>query len=650
MLQRVNFSWRPPADRLTATKSNPKAQRFPEDDVSLTDCPMNRPSPSQFPPFSGPGFGAEPTQHRIEPSHDALPPGTRFDEYEILSVLSEGQSGIVYLAMDHGLERQVAIKEYLPAALASRGRGTEVTLRSDGHAETFALGFKSFVNEARLLARLDHPALVRVYRFWEANRTAYMAMPYYEGVSVGVARQTMVHPPDEAWLRELLLPLLGALEVLHGASCYHWDISPENILLLPDGRPLLLDSGAARHVIGDRTQAATVILKPAFAPIEQYAESTTLRQGPWTNLSALAAVAYYCVSGQPPVASTVRALDDQMEPLFQVVDRLGRSFPELNYSVAFVSAIERALSVRPQERPQSVAEFRRALLGGRGAAESVVVPPAVEATEPHEASSPLPSSREETGPFQDFLSAADGGNVEDASRERSEPWPPEAEPKLQTASAWEAQSQFVSPPGQTPRGSVDDAHDAALWAALEAAGGDDAKAGGWRRPLIMGGAVVVALVVLGAGGWMMWSDYREAKVLLRSMALSTEPDGRRAPLLPPEPPVTAPPARPAESPATVPSGAAAGPQLPPPGTAAPEAAPVEPPPGEEAPVAEVPAEGAPPLTKVDEKEPNNPRVLCGPRTQFSLYRCMKVECERPKYYDHPECKYLRASDEVRALP
>jgi serine/threonine protein kinase len=654
---------------------------------------MNRPSPSRFPPFSGPGFGAEPTERRSEPNHGALPPGTRLAEFEILSVLGEGEFGILYLAMDHGLQRQVAIKEYLPAALASRDRGTVVSLRSDVHAETFALGLESFVDEARLLARFDHPALMCVYRFWEANRTAYVVMPYYEGVTLAVARQAMARPPDEAWLRDLLLPLLGALDVLHGASCYHLNISPENILLLPDGRPVLLDLGAARHLIGDRTEAATVILGSAFAPIEQYAESTKLRQGPWTNLYALAAVAYYCVSGHSPVAATVRALDDQMEPLFQVVDRLGRGFPELSYSVAFVSAIERALNVRPQERPQSVAEFRRALLGGRGAAESVVVPPPVEEAEPHGASPPLPSSPKETRPFRVFLSDSDGGNVEDASRERSEPWLPEAEPvaepKRQTAPAREARTPFVSPPGQGPRGSVD-ADDSALRPALETAlrpdpddfdgspqSGGAAKAGGWRRTLFMGVAAV-ALVALGAGGSMMWSDYRDAQVVLPSMALDTEPQGRSAPLLPPQPPATVLPEPPAESPAPVPSFAAAEPRLPPPATAAPEAALGEPPPEEEAAVAETPAERSPPESpavaeqapspppespavaeeapsppppaKVVKKETDNPRVLCGPRTQFSLYRCMKEACERSKYFDHPECKYLRVTDEVRALP
>ncbi|WP_332673980.1 serine/threonine protein kinase [Aromatoleum sp.] len=618
------------------------------------------------------------------PSRDALSPGTRFAEYEILSVLGEGRSGIVYLAMDHGLERQVAIKEYLPAALASRGEGIEVTLRSEGHAATFARGLESFVSEARLLARFDHPALVRVYRFWEANGTAYMAMPYYEGVTVEVACRAMTHPPDEAWLRDLLLPLLDALDVLHGASCHHRNISPQNILLQAYGRAVLLDSGAARHIVGDRTEGATVILNPGFAPIEQYAESTQLRQGPWTDLYALAAVAYYCVSGESPMASTVRAVDDQMEPLFQVVDRIGRSFPELNYSVAFVSAIERALNVRPQERPQSVAEFRRALLGGRSSGKSLGVPPAIEKAKRRTASPPLTSSGEETAPFVVSPNPTKAECIE--ARKRQETAPAETAPKLQTPSAREPQSRVVSPAGQTPRLARDDTDDDAWLSALEAALSPDpaefgelsqsgvdtnpedfarspqlrgeAKAGGRRRALFVVVAVAV-LVVLGAGGWMLWSDYRDAKGPLPSLALAPEPDGRPAPVL--TPPATVPSERPAQAPESGPPGAAAERLLPSPGTAAREAAPAEPASAEAPTVADAPvpasppespvvADEAPPPEKVVEKASNDPRVLCGPRTQFSLYRCMKDACDRAKYYDHPECKYLRVTDTVRASP
>ena len=121
--------------------------------------------------------------------HDALPPGTRFGEFEILRVLGVGGFGIVYLANDHSLEREVALKEYMPASLAARGAGPQITVRSSSFAETYAIGLRSFVNEARLLARFDHPSLVKVYRFWEDNATAYMVMPYLQGVTLRDTRR-----------------------------------------------------------------------------------------------------------------------------------------------------------------------------------------------------------------------------------------------------------------------------------------------------------------------------------------------------------------------------------------------------------------------------------------------------------------------------
>jgi serine/threonine protein kinase len=124
-----------------------------------------------------------------------LPPGTRFGEFEILRVLGVGGFGIVYLANDHSLEREVALKEYMPASLAARGAGPQITVRSSSFAETYAIGLRSFVNEARLLARFDHPSLVKVYRFWEDNATAYMVMPYLQGVTLRDTRRRMAHPP-----------------------------------------------------------------------------------------------------------------------------------------------------------------------------------------------------------------------------------------------------------------------------------------------------------------------------------------------------------------------------------------------------------------------------------------------------------------------
>jgi serine/threonine protein kinase len=290
-----------------------------------------RPAPPQVPGQSG----------------NALSIGTRISEFEIIGLVGEGGFGIVYRAFDHSLQRRIALKEYLPSSLAVRRDDMTVRVKC---AEPFNVGLRSFVNEARLLARFDHPALVKVFRFWEANGTAYMVMPLYEGVTLKQAIRRRTAPPDEAWLRALLVPLLEALEVVHGASCFHRDIAPDNILLLADDRPVLLDFGAARHVIGDMTHNLTVMLKPGYAPIEQYDESTHLRQGAWTDLYAVGAVVHYCITGKPPPAAVGRTLKDIYRPLSEAA--AGR------YSARFLAAIDHALAPMPDQRPQTIAAFR----------------------------------------------------------------------------------------------------------------------------------------------------------------------------------------------------------------------------------------------------------------------------------------------------
>lgn len=247
-------------------------------------------------------------------THNVLPAGTRLGEFEIVGLIGEGGFGIVYLAFDTSLDRHVALKEYMPSALAARIGATQVQVKSARYETLFRAGLKSFINdEARLLARFDHQSLVKVYRFWEANGTAYMVMPYYRGVTLRDALKAMPRPPDEAWLRALLTPLIDALAVLHAANCFHRDIAPDNIILLEDGhRPVLLDFGAARRVIGDMTQALTVILKPGYAPIEQYAEVPSLRQGPWTDHYALAALVYFAITGKTPPPSVGRMVKRQL--------------------------------------------------------------------------------------------------------------------------------------------------------------------------------------------------------------------------------------------------------------------------------------------------------------------------------------------------
>ena len=313
------------------------------------------PPPEPFTP-DGDATVIRPRPARAPSNDDGnhLPVGFYLGEFEITKVLGEGGFGIVYLAEDHSLGRRVALKEYMPSSLAQRVGGTQVSVKSERHRETFEAGLKSFVNEARLLAQFDHPSLVKVYRFWEANGTAYMVMPFYEGITLKDELKAMGAPPDEAWLRELLEPLTEALAVIHAEQCFHRDIAPDNVILLKgSNRPLLLDFGAARRVIGDMTQALTVILKPGYAPVEQYAEVPGMKQGPWTDVYALAAVVYYAITGKTPPTSVGRLMNDNYVPMTQA--GAGR------YSPGFLAAMDRALVVKPEQRTQSIDDLRRDL-------------------------------------------------------------------------------------------------------------------------------------------------------------------------------------------------------------------------------------------------------------------------------------------------
>ena len=289
-----------------------------------------------------------------------LPAGTRLDEFEILRLLGVGGFGIVYLALDHSLLRQVALKEFMPAELAARGQAGIVGPLSASCAEPFQRGLESFFNEARLLARFNHPALVRVYRFWKANGTAYMAMQYCPGVTLKEARSRMRTPPDEAWLRAVVEPVLGALERMHHAGVYHRDISPDNILLLPNGRPILLDFGSARRVVGRGTQSLTAVLKPNFAPVEQYGDEAGMAQGPWTDLYALGATVHFMLTGEAPTPAVLRVVNDLRTPLAAAGPSV---FPGVG--AKFLAAIDWTAAIVPNDRPQSVAALRQALGDGR---------------------------------------------------------------------------------------------------------------------------------------------------------------------------------------------------------------------------------------------------------------------------------------------
>ncbi|MFZ6731135.1 protein kinase domain-containing protein [Undibacterium sp. Ji42W] len=286
-------------------------------------------------------------------TENCLAVGTRLNDFEITGVLGEGGFGIVYLAFDHSLQRTVAIKEYMPGSLAGRSADTSVTVRSERHKATFEAGLKSFINEARLLAQFDHPSLVKVYRFWEENKTAYMVMRHYDGHTLKQIVNKRPKLVTEAWLRFIFKQILEALDTLYRSKILHRDISPDNIIVQKNGVAVLLDFGSARQIIGDMTQGMTVILKPGYAPIEQYADDVEMPQGSWTDIYALAAVMYFAIMKSPPPISVGRVVKDTMLPL--------QDGEHAGFSAKFLKGIDHALAIQPQDRPQSMDEFRQLL-------------------------------------------------------------------------------------------------------------------------------------------------------------------------------------------------------------------------------------------------------------------------------------------------
>jgi serine/threonine protein kinase len=283
----------------------------------------------------------------------AMKPGTRLGEFEITGVVGEGGFGIVYSALDSSLDRVVAVKEYLPAAFAGRAADGSVQVRSEEHTKTFAAGLASFINEARMLAKFSHPSLVEVFRFWEANGTAYMAMRYYRGLTLREMLRTNPQVATEQWLCETLDPILLALNELHMEECFHRDIAPDNILVLPNGRSVLMDFGAARRIIGGMTRALTTVLKPGYAPIEQYSDDGSMKQGAWTDVYAVGGLLYHAMTGKVPVQAISRMMNDPLKPV--------ASLAREPYSENLCNVVMKCLAVMPENRFQSIGELRTAL-------------------------------------------------------------------------------------------------------------------------------------------------------------------------------------------------------------------------------------------------------------------------------------------------
>jgi formylglycine-generating enzyme required for sulfatase activity len=303
--------------------------------------------------ISGEVMGAQPI------STQALPPGTRVEEFVIERVLGAGGFGITYLAKDTALGRRVVIKENLPAQFCFRDPSslTVAPRHSSGEdVDNFQWSLENFSKEAAMLASLDHPGIVRVLRSFEAFGTAYFVMPYVEGVALDeLIKQRNGEQFTERELAAWLGRMLDALGHLHDRGIYHRDIKPGNLLITDECFPVLIDFGSARQRLSERS--LTVVESAGYTPFEQL--QTRGNVGPWSDLYALGATLVKVITGETPPKTNDRTMGDPWQPL------CGRQELQGRYAEAFLAGIDRALQLPIEERWQSAEEWKKALGSGK---------------------------------------------------------------------------------------------------------------------------------------------------------------------------------------------------------------------------------------------------------------------------------------------
>lgn len=281
-----------------------------------------------------------------------LPYGTTLaGQYRVGRVLGKpGGFGITYLGWDINLQQRVAIKEFMPPAIAERvPQSADVTVMDAGERKSFESGKAAFVREARIVAQLDHPNVVRVRTFFNANDTAYLVMDYYDGMNMEdyLTQKQPTLGPELAI--PVMLPILDGLRYLHARGLIHRDIKPNNIYLATIGRSILLDFGAARQATGEHDpKTMSVALSGGYAPLEQYQKRSS--QGPWTDVYGAAATLYRMITGQAPPTALDRMGEDPLA-----------SGPWPGVTADLRAVLLKALALKADDRYPSAEAFMLAL-------------------------------------------------------------------------------------------------------------------------------------------------------------------------------------------------------------------------------------------------------------------------------------------------
>lgn len=311
-------------------------------------CMKEKHSADEICPFCG----SDPKSADIPPYH-LQPFSILAGKYLLGMAIGEGGFGITYIGMDLNLEMRVAIKEYYPNGCAVRNCSESNTVLSYSNSaqEVFEKGREKFINEARLLAKCSNLSeIVSVKDFFRENHTAYIVMEYIEGITLkAYLKQNGDHIPAQKTL-QMMKPVICSLSKVHDMNLIHRDISPDNIMICNNGSVKILDFGGARDYIFSNEKSLSIMLKPGYAPEEQY--RTHGNQAPWTDVYALCATMYRCITGSVPPESLERAYQESLPPIRSIS-------PDCPPAVA--SAIEKGMSIYPEDRFQSMQELYSAL-------------------------------------------------------------------------------------------------------------------------------------------------------------------------------------------------------------------------------------------------------------------------------------------------
>ena len=277
-----------------------------------------------------------------------LPKDTALENYRIIKTLGTGGFSSVYLAedLDYGVE--VVLKEYMPKRWAERNSDLSISTISDDMKEAFGQGRKLFFQEASVLSKLDHPAIVNVINFFSANGTVYMVMDYHQGQNLQSYINKHKKGLSEKFINTVFPPLLSGLKIIHEQGLLHLDIKPGNIHLKSGGRPILLDFGASKQILSSRKDQSGQVVTNGFSPIEQHRHNGYV--GPWSDLYAIGATMRSCIESKPPPSSPERYDNDTLVPAVIAFKN--------NYTSHLLKAIDWLMEVDPLLRPQKVEEIQ----------------------------------------------------------------------------------------------------------------------------------------------------------------------------------------------------------------------------------------------------------------------------------------------------